>query len=69
MQSHGDINAPRWFETFETVAIALDPSFVAQSFQETILPERIRFQERRAEFDPIVAQFAKHFESEVIKVG
>lgn len=65
LQSHGDVNAPRWFEPFETVAIALDPSFVAQSFRDTIDPDRIRLQERRAEFDPIVAQFARQFEDEL----
>lgn len=65
LQSHGDINAPRWFETFETIAIALDPSFVAQSFRDTILPERIRLQERRAEFAPIIAKFARQFEYEL----
>lgn len=68
LQSHGDINAPRWFETFETVAIALDPSFVTQSFRDTIIPERIQFLERRAEFDPIVARFAAQFEDE-LKTG
>lgn len=65
LQSHGDINAPRWFEPFETVAIALDPSFVAQSFRDAIPPDRIRLIERRAEFDPIVAKFARHFEDEL----
>jgi AraC family transcriptional regulator len=65
LQSHGDMNAPRWFEPFETVAIALDPSFVAQSFRDAIPPERIRLTERRAEFDPIVAKFARHFEDEL----
>ncbi|MBD2074613.1 helix-turn-helix transcriptional regulator [Phormidium sp. FACHB-592] len=65
LQSAGETNAPRWFEPFETVAIALDPSFVAQSFRDTIKPDRIRLQERRAEFDPIIAQFARQFEAEL----
>jgi AraC family transcriptional regulator len=65
LQSHGDINAPRWFESFETVAIALDPSFVAQSFRDTIDPDRIRLREQRAEFDPIMAKFARQFEDEL----
>lgn len=65
LQSHGGVNAPRWFEPFETVAIALDPSFIAQSFRDSIVPERIRLQERRAEFDGIVARFARQFEDEL----
>ncbi|MBD1853189.1 helix-turn-helix transcriptional regulator [Cyanobacteria bacterium FACHB-502] len=65
LQSHGDVNAPRWFETFETMAIALDPAFVAKSFRDTIQPERIQLRERRAEFDPIVAKFAHQFGCEL----
>ena len=66
LQSHGDLNAPRWFEPFEIIAIALDPSFVARCFQDNINYNQLRFQECRAEFDPHIAQFAAHFEAELL---
>ncbi len=65
LQSHGDINAPRWFESFEIIAISLEQSFVARCFQDTIKCDFLHFQECRAEFDPHIAQFAAHFEAEL----
>lgn len=65
LQSHGDINAPRWFEPFEIIAIALESSFVARCFQDTINCELLHFQECRAEFDTHIARFAAHFEAEL----
>lgn len=67
LQSHGDLNAPRWFEPFEIIAISLAPSFVARCFQNTINSNLLRFQERRAEYDPNIAQFAAYFEAELLK--
>jgi AraC family transcriptional regulator len=32
LQSHGEINVPRWHSNFEFIAIALEPSFVERSF-------------------------------------
>jgi AraC family transcriptional regulator len=66
LQSHGEPNAPRWFEPFEIIAIALAPSFVAQCFQDTINCDLLHFQECRAEYDPHIAQFADYFEAELI---
>ncbi|MDJ0595524.1 MAG: AraC family transcriptional regulator [Pleurocapsa sp. MO_226.B13] len=65
LQSHGTLNAPRWFEPFEILAIALEPAFVARCFQETINCDFLRFQECRAEFDPHIAQFSTYFEAEL----
>ena len=52
-------------EPFEIIAIALNPSFVAQCFQDTINCDWLRFQECRAEYDPGIAQFATRFEAEL----
>ena len=65
LQSHGELNTPRWFGSFEIMAIAIEPSFVAQCFQDTLNYNSIRFLERRAAYDPDVALFAAHFEAEL----
>ena len=66
LQSHGELNAPRWFEPFEIIAIALEPSFVDRCFQDTINCDFLHFKECRAEYDPHMAQFAAHFEAELL---
>ncbi len=65
LQTHGEINFPRWRENFEFLAIALAPEFVSQAFQDTGLSENIVFQERRGEFDPIIANFTHRFKAEL----
>jgi AraC family transcriptional regulator len=65
LQSHGEMNLPRWHDTFEFLAIALDPAFLAHSFQDAGLSETIRFQTRRASIDPVIAQFARRFKTEI----
>ncbi|MBD2060636.1 helix-turn-helix transcriptional regulator [Oculatella sp. FACHB-28] len=65
LHSQGDVNAPRWFEPFETTAIALDPFFVVQSFRDTINPDRLHLRRRQVEFDPILFRFARQFENEL----
>ena len=66
LQSHGELNTPRWFEKFEIIAIAIEPSFVAQCFGDAIDCNNVRFLERRAAYNPDVARFATHFEAELI---
>jgi AraC family transcriptional regulator len=65
MQPHGDFNAPRWFEPFEFLAIALEPEFVESAFREAVPADRLRFAERRGEFDPLVARLAEEFRREL----
>lgn len=65
LQSHGEVNVPRWHDKFEFLAIAIAPQFVSRSFQETGLAEEIQFQEQRAVFDPVIARFAAQFRSEI----
>ena len=65
LQSHGDLNTPRWFDPFEIIAISIEPSFVARCFQDTVNCDLLRFQECRAECDRHIARFAAHFEAEL----
>lgn len=65
LQTHGDLNYPRWRDDFEFLAIALDPGFIKQAFQETGLPEDISFQTRRGDSDAGIADFTHHFKREL----
>lgn len=65
LQTHGELNTPRWQDNLEFLAIALDPAFVNQIFQDTKLPDAVGFQQRRGEFDPAIAHFALHFKAEL----
>jgi AraC family transcriptional regulator len=65
LQTHGDINFPRWTQNFEFLEIALDPSFVVQLFQDTSVSETLMFQTRRGEFDLSIANFARCFKAEL----
>lgn len=66
LQTHGDLNFPRWWGDFEFLAIALDPGFVSQAFQDTEVSENINFQTRRGEADAAIADFTHHFKRELI---
>ncbi|WP_166481929.1 AraC family transcriptional regulator [Scytonema sp. UIC 10036] len=66
LQSHGEVNFPRWHDRFEFIAIALDPTFVDRSFQDSGIKEGTCFQEQRAAFDPVIADFAQRFQAELI---
>jgi AraC family transcriptional regulator len=64
LQTHGELNAPRWKTNLKILAIAIEPQFIGNIFQD-VLPETIGFQERRCETDPTVARFAAHFKNEL----
>lgn len=66
LQTHGDINFPRWWGNFEFLAIALDPRFVSQAFQDTGVSENINFQARRGEADVAISDFTDHFKRELM---
>jgi AraC family transcriptional regulator len=61
LQTHGDMNAPRWSSVFEFVAIALDPTFTAEIAGAALAPEKIEFEAKRSRSDPVIAQFAERF--------
>ena len=65
LQTHGELNFPRWRDDFEFLAIALTPEFVSQAFQEAGVPENIGFQTRRGASDTAIADFAHHFKREL----
>lgn len=65
LQTHGEINFPRWRGNFEFLAIALAPEFVSQAFQDTGVSEHVVFQERRGEFDATIANFTHRFKAEL----
>ena len=65
LQTHGDSNAPRWQMPFEFMSFSLDPGFVAEVAGERLPPNRIEFQSRRIQADPVVTQFSKAFHTEL----
>ncbi|MBD2072107.1 helix-turn-helix transcriptional regulator [Leptolyngbya sp. FACHB-671] len=65
LQTHGDINFPRWWGNFEFLAIALDPEFVRRAFQDTGALENISFLTRRGAADTTIADFTRHFRAEL----
>ncbi len=58
MLAHGMTNEPRWHDTMEFVAIALDPAFVTQSFGDALAHGNSDLRPVRAEPDPIATRFA-----------
>lgn len=65
LQTHGDLNAPRWAENLEIIAIALEPEFVERIFQDSVQSDKIAFQTLRCESDETIARFAAHFKNEL----
>ena len=66
LQTHGDLNFPRWWGDFEFLAIALDPKFVSRAFQDTGVSENINFLTRRGEADATIASFTHYFKTELV---
>lgn len=66
LQSHGELNAPRWTQPLDILAVALEPEFVGRIFQESVQLNQIVFQERRCERDEMIARFATHFNDELV---
>lgn len=65
LQTHGELNFPRWMENFEFLAIALDPSFLVQAFQDTSVDEKLIFQTCRGSYDPTISSFSRRFKTEL----
>lgn len=63
LRSHDEINTPRWSNQCKFLAIALDSSFVNQSIQASTA---ITFQPQLGQSNPIIAQFAKRFQVELV---
>lgn len=65
LQTHGDLNAPRWTENLEIIAVALEPQFIGRIFQDSVQSDKIAFQTRRCESDETIARFARLFKDEL----
>jgi AraC family transcriptional regulator len=65
LQTHGELNFPRWTENFEFLAISLEPEFVSRAFQDTGTSETTAFQEQRGGHDPVIAYFTQRFKAEL----
>jgi AraC family transcriptional regulator len=61
----GDVNAPRWSETWEEVTIVLAPRFVADVVRDGLPPERVELITQRAASDPTVAYYSEAFRAEI----
>jgi AraC family transcriptional regulator len=61
----GDLNCPRWRDTFEEASIVLDRGFVADVVRDGTLRDRIEFMTQRSASDPIIVGYAHRFLSEL----
>lgn len=64
-QTDGDVNAPRWPQTFEFMAFALDPNFVRDIVGDHLPANRIEFAVQRCASDPVITRYAEAFRSEL----
>src|SRR5262249_41675266 len=62
--THGDLNTPRWLDTFDEVTLLLDRRFVAEVVREDLPEDRIVFVSQRSRSDPTVARYAAAFREE-----
>jgi AraC family transcriptional regulator len=66
LQTHGDVNAPRWTESLDIIAIALEPEFVSRAFRDASSPPvNIAFETERCVTDPDIARFAARLKNEL----
>jgi AraC family transcriptional regulator len=64
--THGDLNTPRWLQTFEEVSLVLDPQFVADLVREGLAPGDVQFATQRSVDDPTIARYTEAFRSELL---
>lgn len=63
--THGDLNTPRWLETFDEVTLVLDRRFVADVVRDGLAPERVQFVSQRSANDATVAAYTDAFRREL----
>lgn len=63
--THGDLNTPRWLQTFEEISLVLDPQFVADVVSDGLPADRIEFATKRSACDATIARYAEAFRSEI----
>jgi len=57
--THGELNTPRWLETFDEITIVLDPRFVADVVGDGFPAGRIEFATQRSTHDATIAHYAE----------
>lgn len=63
--THGDLNTPRWLQTFEEISLVLDPAFIADVVQDGLPADRLEFATQRSIDDPSIARYAEEFRFEI----
>jgi AraC family transcriptional regulator len=63
--THGELNTPRWLQTFEEIALVLDPRFVANVVRDDLPADRIEFATQRSARDATITRYAEAFRSEL----
>jgi AraC family transcriptional regulator len=66
LQTNGDTNFPRWWDDFEFLAIAIDPAFISQSFQNSNLTA-LEFRDERGASDSAIAALTQRFRAELLE--
>jgi len=63
--THGDLNTPRWLQTFDEVSLVLDRQFVADVARSGLPADRVEFATQRSATDATIARYAEEFRSEL----
>jgi AraC family transcriptional regulator len=63
--TQGELNTPRWLQTFDEISIVLQPQFVADVVRDGLPADRIEFATQRSVADSIIACYATAFQSEL----
>ncbi len=63
--TQGELNTPRWLQTFDEISIVLQPGFVADVVREGLPADRIEFASQRSVADSVIARYARAFHLEL----
>ncbi len=63
--THGDLNTPRWLDTFDEVSLVLDRGFVAEVVRDGLPADRVEFATQRSVYDATIAHYTEAFRSEL----
>ena len=63
--THGELNTPRWLQTFDEISIVLQPGFVADVVRDGLPGDRIEFATQRSVDDSVIARYAAAFQGEL----
>jgi AraC family transcriptional regulator len=63
--TQGELNTPRWLQTFDEISIVLQPWFVADVVRDGLPGDRIEFATQRSVNDIVIARYAAAFRAEL----